>query len=73
MEATKKREIFNRLLFSLNAAYPHQPGGAPMTGVWKTCEELSCQVIALLLTYLRYSEELGSPLLLCEIANRCAW
>ncbi|KAL9077566.1 MAG: hypothetical protein Q9157_003318 [Trypethelium eluteriae] len=73
MDADKKIETFNRLLFILNAAFPHQPDGQPLVGAWKPCEELSSQVVALLDTFAWYGDELGCPILLGEVVSRCAW
>ena len=73
MDARKKREIFNRLLLVLNADFPHQPAGEPLHGSWSSCEDLSSQIVALLDTFSWYHDELGSPILLCELVTRCAW
>ena len=73
MNASEKAEIFNRLVFILNADFPHQPDGEPLHGVWKSCEELSSQVAALLDSFAWYGDGLTPPILLCEVVERCAW
>ncbi|KAI9712121.1 MAG: hypothetical protein M1820_001830 [Bogoriella megaspora] len=73
MDSEHKTRTFNRILFHLNSSFPRQLDGEPMHEAWKSCEELSSQVTALLEAFLWYGDELGCPMLLCEIATRAAW
>jgi hypothetical protein len=73
MDPERKAEIFNRTVFLLNAKFPQQQDGKPMHENWRTCQELSRQVSSLLETYSWYKDEVGYPILLCEIVTRCAW
>lgn len=73
MDPERKAEIFNQTVFLLNAEFPQQQDGKPMHENWKTCQELSRQVSSLLETYSWYKDEVGYPILLCEIVTRCAW
>jgi hypothetical protein len=73
MPHKRRGEVFNRLIYQLNAAFPQQGDGEPLHNRWKLCEEYSSQVIELLETYKWLKDDLGYPILLCEIATRCAW
>ena len=73
MNPERKAEIFNQTVFLLNAEFPQQQDGKPMHENWKTCQELSRQVSSLLETHSWYKDEVGYPILLCEIVTRCAW
>ncbi|KAI0107927.1 hypothetical protein F4776DRAFT_644086 [Hypoxylon sp. NC0597] len=73
MGQATKLITFNQLVFFLNASFPTQEDGRPLHSKWASCEKLSSQVSALLESYSLYRNELGHPILLCEVAARCAW
>ncbi|OTA96823.1 hypothetical protein M434DRAFT_27437 [Hypoxylon sp. CO27-5] len=68
-----KHTTFSQLVFYLNASFPTQEDGRPLHSKWTSCEVLASQVSALLESYSLYRNELGHPILLCEVAARCAW
>ncbi|KAI1455468.1 hypothetical protein F4805DRAFT_435660 [Annulohypoxylon moriforme] len=72
MNENIKLETLNRLVFLLNASFPTQEDGKPLHNKWKSCETLASQVSALLYSSSLYIT-VGCPILLCEVAARCAW
>ncbi|OTA58869.1 hypothetical protein K449DRAFT_436358 [Hypoxylon sp. EC38] len=73
MGGSTKQSIFNRLVFFLNASFPTQEDGKPLHSKWASCEILASQVSALLQSYSLHKSDIGHPILLCEVAARCAW
>ncbi|KAI1407505.1 hypothetical protein F5Y13DRAFT_174564 [Hypoxylon sp. FL1857] len=73
MKGPTKQSIFNRLVFILNASFPTQEDGMPLHSKWASCETLASQILALLQSYPFHKNDIGHPILLCEIAARCAW
>ncbi|KAI1137572.1 hypothetical protein F5Y05DRAFT_74735 [Hypoxylon sp. FL0543] len=73
MGRSTKQSVFNRLVFFLNASFPTQEDGKPLHSKWSSCETLASQVSALLQSYSLYKNDIGHPILLCEVAVRCAW
>ena len=72
MGQRRRVEVFNRLVFMLNASFPQQPDGDPLYALWTACEEFSQQVSSMLKAW-QWVGDLGFPLLLGEVAVRCAW
>ena len=72
MEPEKRTAVFSRVVFMLNASFPQQTDGTPLYAQWKSCETLFQQVSSLLAAY-EWVTDLGFPLVLGEIAVRCAW
>ncbi len=73
MGAATRRRIFNHVVFLLNASFPTQEDGQPMHSKWASCEEFASQVPAMLRSWSLYKDDVGHPILLCEVAGRCAW
>ncbi|KAI0886344.1 uncharacterized protein GGS22DRAFT_179230 [Annulohypoxylon maeteangense] len=73
MNKNTKLETFNQVVFLLNASFPTQEDGKPLHSKWKSCETLANQVSTLLYSSSLYTTEIGHPILLCEVAVRCAW
>ncbi|KAI1845576.1 hypothetical protein JX266_008187 [Neoarthrinium moseri] len=73
MDSPTKLKVFQQALFLLNGAFPTQEHGKALYEDWLTCAALSNHVTALFDSYHRHKTDLGYPLLLCEIASRCAW
>ncbi|KAI2462929.1 hypothetical protein F4781DRAFT_441392 [Annulohypoxylon bovei var. microspora] len=73
MSAETKLETLNRIVFLLNASFPTQEDGRPLHSKWKSCEILASQVSGLFHSCSLYKIKIGRPILLCEIAARCAW
>ena len=73
MPPEQKVFVYHKLLFLLNADFPHQDEGEPMHDKWSECEVLSSNVTALLKTHKWLQDEIGYPIQLSEISTRCAW
>ena len=73
MEQQHRCVVFNRAVYLLNAVFPQQHDGKPMYNQWRICEEYCRHVFALLDTFKWLQTDLGFPILLSEIAARCAW
>ncbi|KAI1445428.1 hypothetical protein F5Y02DRAFT_386167 [Annulohypoxylon stygium] len=73
MNDDTKLETLSRVVFLLNASFPTQEDGNPLHSKWKSCETLASQVSAVLYSCSLFKVEIGRPILLCEIAVRCAW
>ncbi|KAI0839447.1 hypothetical protein F5Y06DRAFT_303168 [Hypoxylon sp. FL0890] len=73
MGRSTKQSVFHRLVFFLNASFPTQEDGKPLHSKWASCEILASQVSALLQSYSLHKNDIGHPILLCEVAARCAW
>lgn len=73
MDSSTKCNVFTQLVFLLNAAFPSQENGQPLHARWGQCELMASQVSAALESYFAYANELGFPVLLCEVATRCSW
>ena len=74
MSNDRKVEIFNLLVFMLNAVFPQQSSGSKLNAEWDACARISSQVSTLLDKFeLIRVPGFQSPLLLCDVALRCAW
>ena len=73
MKPEERRIVFNRATYLLNAVFPQQQDGKPMHNQWRDCESYFRQAAALLENYNWLKDDIGQPIMLCEVAARCAW
>jgi hypothetical protein len=73
MKPERRLEVFSKVVYILNADFPTQADGKPLHARWNDCERLHRQVAALLNSYEYFADDIGYPIMLCEIIERCAW
>lgn len=73
MSTDQALEVFNRTVFLINGVFPELNHSLPLFEQWRTCALYHPHVLALLKIYRQKRQELGLPILLCEVIRRCAW
>lgn len=73
MNRAVRFKTFNHIVFLLNASFPTQEDGKPLHTKWVSCEKLASQVLAVLNSYSLFKDDIEHPILLYEVAARCAW
>jgi len=73
MDASTRLGIFQKVLFFLNDRFPGAQDGGLLYQWWIQCEQYVPHIAAVTRFYKGHRDELGIPMMLCEIIRRCAW